>query len=128
MQSDDDLLVRESAERLYGGGHRIWDPKDRWNAYKRSIIDEFSEQHARALNRLVSNSIEEISCPAGKAIRARCQSIQEVGESCQTKYGDGPPETAFNRRAKYDQENCGQRYSAERKSVWNVAEDYVHNP
>jgi SAM-dependent methyltransferase len=49
MQSDDDLLVRESAERLYGGGHRIWDPKDRWNAYKRSIIDEFSEQHARAL-------------------------------------------------------------------------------
>jgi SAM-dependent methyltransferase len=50
MQSPaDKLLIAESAGRLYGGGQRIWDPQDRWNSYKRSIISEFSEQHARPL-------------------------------------------------------------------------------
>jgi SAM-dependent methyltransferase len=45
----DELLIRESAGRLYGKGQPIWDPKDRWNCYKRSIICEFSEQYARPL-------------------------------------------------------------------------------
>ena len=49
QSSDDELLVRESAGRLYGDGQRIWDPKDRWNVYKRSIISDFSECHARPL-------------------------------------------------------------------------------
>jgi SAM-dependent methyltransferase len=46
---EDELLVRESAGRLYGNGQRIWDLKDRWNVYKRSVISDFSERHARPL-------------------------------------------------------------------------------
>ena len=47
MRSSDRFLVRESAARLYGNGQRIWDPKDRWNAYKRSIISGFAQRYAQ---------------------------------------------------------------------------------
>lgn len=49
MRSSDGRLIRESAERLYGQGQPIWDPQDRWNAYKRSAINCFAERHARTL-------------------------------------------------------------------------------
>lgn len=49
MRSSDGRLIRESAERLYGEGQRIWDPLDRWNAYKRVAINSFAERHARVL-------------------------------------------------------------------------------
>ena len=39
MRSSDGLLVRESAERMYGDGQAIWDPQDRWNAYKQASKD-----------------------------------------------------------------------------------------
>lgn len=53
LSSDDELFVRAAAKRLYGDGQRIWDPSDRWNAHKRSVISEFSDRHA---SRLISDA------------------------------------------------------------------------
>jgi SAM-dependent methyltransferase len=49
LSSDDEFFVRAATKRLYGDGQRIWDPEDRWNAYKRSVISEFSDRHASRL-------------------------------------------------------------------------------
>lgn len=45
-RSGDDRLVRASADRIYGGGRRIWDQGDGWNVYKRSAIDDFANRIA----------------------------------------------------------------------------------
>lgn len=46
---DDELVVRDAATRLYGDGQPIWDPKDRWNNYKRASISAFCSRHASHL-------------------------------------------------------------------------------
>ncbi|SEO31057.1 Methyltransferase domain-containing protein [Bradyrhizobium sp. OK095] len=46
---DDELIVRDAARRLYGDGQPIWDPKDRWNSYKRASISAFCSRHASHL-------------------------------------------------------------------------------
>lgn len=43
-RSNDAELVAAAAFRLYGAGQAIWDPKDRWNSYKRQAIDRFARK------------------------------------------------------------------------------------
>ncbi len=49
VRSEDEALIRGSAERLYGKGQAIWDPADEWNVRKRGAIDAFAKCHATAL-------------------------------------------------------------------------------
>ena len=49
MSPSDELFVRAAADRLYGNGQPIWDSADRWNAYKRYAICDFSVRNASKL-------------------------------------------------------------------------------
>ena len=41
--------VRQSAEKLYADGQQIWDPRDRWNEYKRTQIEGFVRKHCETV-------------------------------------------------------------------------------
>jgi SAM-dependent methyltransferase len=60
VRSEDEALVRQSAERLYGAGQKIWDPTDRWNQHKRECIDIFARSHIQ--NRMSDGLVLDAGC------------------------------------------------------------------